>query len=83
MLAMEPANSRTIESGYRWQFIAGGYSVSCDANHDAASALRERLRKRSRSYANTHNAIPRPGNIRQLTALQYDAALKRTPELAQ
>ena len=81
MLATEPANTRESDFGYRWRFIAGGFSVSCDANHDAASALRERLRKRARSYANNHNRLPAKTNTRQYTAAQYDAAVKRTPEL--
>ncbi len=78
MYAMTPAVGRSV---WRWRFIAGTFSVSCDANHEAASALRLRLSKRRRSYRTTGNELPRAANLKQYTPVQYAAALKRTPEL--
>ena len=79
--ANTPATSHDIGDGYRWRFIAGNWSVSCEANWLAAQNMADKMRKRD--YRNTHNRIPRTVNMKQYTALQYDAALKRTPELEQ
>ncbi len=77
--ALMPATSNSTAACYRWKFIAGQWSVSCDANRDAARAMASKMRKRD--YRTRGNGIPSAGNLRQYTANQFAQAVKRTPEL--
>jgi len=79
ILALMPATGIPDSRMRRWQFIAGQWSVSCDANRDAARALASKMRKRD--FRTRGNGIPSAGNLRQYTPKQYAQALLRCPEL--